>query len=113
MNQKIVDYLKDEYEGRTVSGIQENKNKMKNEVLKKLIKEEILNLIKEETQPDSKPEVKKLIMYLTNGGKSALGQINTPEELDAILNAVWEGMNDTMKRNSKAIAIKKVIDLKL
>jgi hypothetical protein len=90
-----------------------NLNKMKNEVLKKLIKEEILNLIKEEAQPDSKPEVKKLIMYLTNGGKSALGQINTPEELDAILNAVWEGMNDTMKRNSKAIAIKKVIDLKL
>ena len=113
MNAKMVNYLKQTYSGRTVSGIQENKDKMKNEALKKLIKEEILNLFQEEIQPTTKPEVKKLVLYLTSGGKSALGQINTPEELDAILNAVWEGMNDTMKRNSKAIAIKKAIDLKL
>jgi len=117
MNQKLVDYLKEKFSGRTVTGIQEfnthNKNKMKNEALKKLIKEEIKTLIKEEAQADSKPEVKKLLMYLTNSGKIALEQINTPQELDFLLNAIWSGMNDTMKRNSKAIAIKKVIDMKL
>ena len=52
-------------------------------------------------------------MYLTNNGKTALEQINTPQELDSLLNAIWSGMNNTMKKNSKAIAIKKVIDLKL
>jgi hypothetical protein len=86
---------------------------MKNEALKKLIKEEIKNLFQEDIQADSKPEVKKLIMYLTNNGKTALEQINTPQELDSLLNAIWSGMNNTMKKNSKAIAIKKVIDLKL
>lgn len=86
---------------------------MENETLKKLIKEEIKNLLQKETQADSKPEVKKLMMYLTNAGKIALEQINTPQELDSLLNAIWGGMNDAMKKNSKAIAIKKVIDLKL
>jgi hypothetical protein len=113
MNAKMVNYLRQKYSGRTISGIQENKNKMKNEALKKLIKEEIKNLFQEDIQANSKPEVKKLIMYLTNSGKMALEQINTPQELDSLLNAVWSGMNDTMKKNSKAIAIKKVIDLKL
>ena len=94
--------------------MQENKNKkMKNETLKKVIKEEIKKILQEDTPIESKPEVKKLIAYLTNAGKNALSQINTPEELDSLLNAVWGGMNDTMKRNSKAIAIKRVIDSKL
>jgi len=50
MNQKLVDYLKGNFGGRTVTGIQENKNKiMKNQALKNLIKEEIKNILKEET----------------------------------------------------------------
>ena len=113
MNNKMVNYLKQNYSGRTVSGIQENKNKMKNEALKKLIREEIKNLFQEEEQADSKPEVKKLIIYLTNSGRIALEQINTPQELNSLLNAIWGGMNDTMKKNSKAIAIKRVIDSRL
>jgi len=114
MNQKLVDYLKEKFEGRTVTGIQENKNKkMKNEALKKIIKEEIKKILQENTPIESKPEVKKLITYLTNAGKISLEQINTPQELDSLLNAIWDGMNGTMKRNSKAIAIKKIIDSKL
>jgi hypothetical protein len=43
MNAEMVKYLKDKYEGRTVSGIKENKtNKMKKSQLKLLIKEEIV-----------------------------------------------------------------------
>ncbi len=44
MNQKMVDYLKDKYEGRTVSGIQENK--MNN--LRELIRQAIEQVLDEE-----------------------------------------------------------------
>jgi hypothetical protein len=46
MNQKLVNYLKDKYEGRTVTGITENK--MKKLELKQLIKEEIYKIFEEE-----------------------------------------------------------------
>ena len=49
MNQKLVDYLKNNYQGRTVTGIKENK--MKKSELKQLIKEEIKKTIKEVTSP--------------------------------------------------------------
>jgi hypothetical protein len=50
MNTQMVNYLKQQYNQRTISGIREsniyNKNKkMKNEQLKKLIKEEIKNIL--------------------------------------------------------------------
>jgi hypothetical protein len=94
-----------------------NKNKtMKNEQLKKLIKEEILNILELETPPTTEEaiEVKKLINYLLGGGKTALAQINKPEELKSVLDAIFNGMNDSFKTtNAKVIAIKKVIDMKL
>jgi hypothetical protein len=86
---------------------------MKNQQLKNLIKEEIKSILKEETAPNSKMEVKKLTDYLTGIGKGALAQINTPEELDAILNIIWSGMNSTMQKNPKAAAVKKLIDQRL
>ena len=86
---------------------------MKNETLKKLIKEEIKNILKEETPSDDKMEVKKLITYLTGAGKTALSQINTPEELNTVLNTIWDGMNQTMQKNPKAISIKKLADQRL
>jgi hypothetical protein len=60
MNAQMVNYLKQQYNQRTISGIREsniyNKNKkMKNEVLKKLIKEEIKNLLELETAPAAAP----------------------------------------------------------
>ena len=94
---------------------------MKNEQLKKLIKEEIKNILELETSPAAAPsstpaaaaEVKKLTDYLTGMGKQSLLQINKPEELDAILNAIFNGMNSSFQSNAKAVAIKKVIDMKL
>jgi hypothetical protein len=120
MNAQMVNYLKQQYNQRTISGIREsniyNKNKkMKNEQLKKLIKEEIKNILELETPPTTKEaiEVKKLTDYLIGIGKTALAQINKPEELDSVLNAIFNGMNDSFKTNAKAVAIKKVIDMKL
>jgi len=86
---------------------------MKKEELKKTIKEEIKNILRENTPVEDKMEVEKISTFLTGMGKNALAQINTPEELDAILNAIWSGMNSTMQKNAKALAIKKVIDLRL
>lgn len=56
MNQKLVDYLKTSYQGRTVTGIKENN--MKKELLKKIIKEEIAKLKQEATLPANQPPQK-------------------------------------------------------
>ena len=80
---------------------------MKNStLLKQIIKEEIKKIVNE----NESPEVTKLASYLSGGGKGALSQINTPEELDGILNAIFSGMNPGFQKNPKAQAIKKVID---
>ena len=119
MNAKMVTYLKSKYSGRTVTGIQEsniyNKNKMKNSQLKKLIKEEIKNILELDAAPVKKDpaEVKKLIGYLQGTGKSALLQINNPAELKQILDAIWGGMNPTMQKNALALSVKKIVDMKL
>ncbi len=82
---------------------------MENKILKKLIKEEIKNILKEDTPI----EVNKITSFLTGIGKGALSQINKPEELDAVLGAIWAGMNSSMQKNPKAIAVKKLIDTRL
>jgi len=93
--------------------------KMKNEALKKLIKEEILNILELEAAPTAAPakknpaEVQILIGYLQGTGKSALQQINNPAELKQILDAIWSGMNPAIQKNSLAISVKKVADMKL
>lgn len=51
MNQKLVDFLKNNYKGRTVTGIKENK--MKKSQLKQIIKEEVKNVFKEVEMPKS------------------------------------------------------------
>jgi uncharacterized protein YxeA len=57
MNQKMVDYLKKEYSGRTVTGIRESKlkNTMRKLELKQLIREALLEQVPEET-PDKESE---------------------------------------------------------
>ena len=57
MNQKLVDFLKNNYKGRTVTGIKENN--MKKELLKKIIKEEISKIKQEATLPANQPAVKQ------------------------------------------------------
>jgi len=122
MNAKMVNYLKDTYKGRTVSGIQENKNKnknkMKNEALKKLIKEEILSMLEVDAAaaaPAKKApsEVVNLIKYLQGTGKTPLSQINSPSELKQILDTIFTGMNPAMMKNAGVLSVKKIIDMKL
>jgi hypothetical protein len=109
MNAEMVNYLKDKYEGRTVSGIKENK--METQQLKNLIKEEIKNILKEEQQ---KPEVEKIQKYLEGPGKTALSQINNPVELKNVLTLLWNGMNENFRsNNSIAVSLKKIIDTKI
>jgi hypothetical protein len=111
MNAKMVNYLKTKYSGRTISGIQENKNKMKTQQLKILIKEEIKNILKEE---QLKPEVEKIQKYLEGPGKTVLSQINNPVELKNILTLIWNGMNESFRNNNSiAISLKKIIDTKI
>ena len=69
---------------------------MKKEILKQLIKEEIRKVIAEEETS----EVAKLKKYLEGPGKMALKQVNTKEEVKGLLNAIYSGMNDTMKKNT-------------
>jgi hypothetical protein len=94
MNAKMVDYLKNEYGGRTVTGIKENK--MKKSDLKKLIKEQILNELE-----TGKPEVVTLSKYLATTGKTALSNINDINELESVLNMIFDGMNTALKSSSK------------
>jgi len=49
MNQKLVDYLKSNYQGRTIIGIKENK--MNKSQLRQLIREEISKITEAETAP--------------------------------------------------------------
>ena len=86
---------------------------MKNEQLKNLIKEEIKSILREEAPAKESTEVKKLTDYLGGIGKTALAQINSPAELDSVLTAIFSGMNDSFKTNAKAVAIQKVIVMKL
>lgn len=56
MNQKLVDFLKNNYQGRTITGIKENN--MKKELLKNIIREEIAKLKQEATLPANQPQQK-------------------------------------------------------
>jgi len=96
MNAKMVDYLKQTYDGRTVSGIKENNM---NERFKQLAG------IKEETTQPEKGEIKTLRTYLQSTGKSALGQINDVTELENVLNIIFDGMNSNLKASAKLIPI--------
>jgi hypothetical protein len=112
MNSKMVNYLKTKYSGRTISGIQENNNKMKNKNLKHLIKEEIKSILKEEV--NQKAEVAKIQSFLEGPGKSALSQINNPIELKNILTLIWNGMDESFRSNNAiSQSLKKAIDIKI
>jgi len=64
MNQKLVDYLKNNYQGRTVTGIKENK--MKTQQLRKIIREEIIHILNEEDNDKTEIEgnISSLVSYL-------------------------------------------------
>jgi hypothetical protein len=117
MNQKLVNYLSDKYNERTITGIKENK--MKKSQLRQIIREEISKITEAAAasattqQPKPSPEVQKLIDYLTSAGKTALGNINNRKELNDVLTAIWNGMNDTMKRDANAKSVYTIISQKI
>jgi hypothetical protein len=92
---------------------------MKNQILRNLIKEEIKTILKEETTDTIPPkkqsiEVEKLKKYLEGQGKSSLSQINNPLELKNILTLIWNGMNESFRKNNPiALSLKKIIDSKI
>jgi len=89
MNQKLVDYLKGKYQGRTITGIKENK--MKTQQLKDIIREELQKIIKEEpvfkgnttTKTNIPSDVKNLDKAQSSSSivKSKAKVINTTAEL--------------------------------
>ena len=119
MNAQMVNYLKQQYNQRTISGIQEsniyNKNKtMKNEALKKLIKEEIKNLLKLEAAPP--PEI-------NSGSKLAKSlrttSMNLMTDTGGIVAAEAENLNLLIKKlldksktgNLNTLIVKRINDI--
>jgi predicted house-cleaning noncanonical NTP pyrophosphatase (MazG superfamily) len=98
-----------------VNPIPQTENNMKKELLEKIIKEEIQNILNQKLNEETiqSPEVGKLITYLQGSGKTALNQVNNRKELNDILTAIFNGMNDTMKKDATVIAIGKLKDTRL
>jgi hypothetical protein len=67
MNIKMTKYLGDKYKGRTVTGLKENKRIMKKSQFKNIIKEQLLNILREEEEKKQTvipSQLKKLISDL-------------------------------------------------
>ena len=92
---------------------------MKNEALKKLIKEEIKNILKEEdTKPESEDKksqpIQTIQKFFEGSGKTSLSLIKNEMDLKNILTLIWNGMNENFRDNNAiATSLKKVIDTKL
>ena len=83
MNQKMVDYLKNKYEGRTVTGIQENMNMKKRFQKLAGIKEQ------EQQKPEVKlsPSIKTISKDLSDQG-SNFKQISTKDRMVQLLDII-------------------------
>tara|TARA_Y100000385_G_C12871889_1_gene541911 strand:+ start:115 stop:834 length:720 start_codon:yes stop_codon:yes gene_type:complete len=120
MNDQMVDYLKKEYSGRTVSGVKENKsNTMKKSKLKSIIKENIINFLEQEDPtPDNDKQkvkipstVKPLVQKLTPdidmaSFTMALGKIAKGKESSLTLkekNILTEIFISLMKSDDKTL----------
>ena len=86
MNAKMVEYLKKNYGGRTVSGITENNKKMKNNFLKQIIKEEIRKVLKEEEEKKSGLDTQTSLTPLIK----QLGDVD-PAKFNTTFNLVKKG----------------------
>jgi len=109
MNQKLVDYLKTNYQGRTVTGIKENK--MKKSELKKLIKEEIQNILNERVdelnvQTDTSEEGNKQITLSVLGGGWENNQITLSVEEAKELQQLAKTFIGSRKEISKGVNTK-------
>ena len=99
MNQKLVDFLKNNYQGRTVTGIKENK--MKKELLKQIIREEIQNILNEQptTSQTSTPQGKLQGAQLNAQLFKELVPNITPQNITSTINLVKQGKTLNMPAN--------------
>jgi hypothetical protein len=101
MNQKLVDYLKQNYSGRTISGITENKIiQMKKSDLIKMIKEEIKS-----------SDIKSLVKLVDNNTtlKTKLQTVNNAQELQEFLEYILNSINPKITGVDKS-KLKSIID---
>jgi hypothetical protein len=85
MNQKMVDYLKNEYNQRTITGIKEN---MKTQLLRQLIREEIKTQIN--------PSIKTISKDLDDQ-KSNFYTINTKEKFVSLMDEIFSKLDPKFK----------------
>jgi len=88
MNKKMVDYLKDKYNQRTVTGIKEN---MKTQLLRQLIREEIKNQIT--------PGIKTISKDLDDQ-KSNFSTIKTKEKFISLMDEIFSKLDPKFKDSS-------------
>ena len=85
MNQKMVDYLKNEYNQRTITGIKEN---MKTQLLRQLIREEIKTQIN--------PSIKTISKDLDDQ-KSNFKTINTKDKMVELMDNIFNKLDPKFK----------------
>jgi hypothetical protein len=87
MNQKMVDYLKDKYNQRTITGIQEN---MKTQLLRQLIREEIKTQIT--------PGINTISKDLDDQ-KSNFKTINTKDKMVELMDSIFNKLDPKFKES--------------
>ena len=87
MNQKMVDYLKDKYNQRTITGIQEN---MKTQLLRQLIREEIKTQIN--------PGINTISKDLDDQ-KSNFKTINTKDKMVELMDSIFNKLDPKFKES--------------
>jgi len=103
MNQKMVDYLKNNYKQRTITGISENT--MNKQQLRKLIKETILEVT---TTPSDVVNLAKIVDSNTTL-KNALQKVDQPTEVVSFLKYIINTINPKIT-GVNASALKTIID---
>jgi hypothetical protein len=86
MNQKMVDYLRDKYEQRTITGIKEN---MKTQQLRKLIREIVLSEIQTPSDVVNLTKIIKSNTSLVN----ALQKVDQPSEVLSFMEYILSTIN--------------------
>ena len=87
MNQKMVDYLKDKYNQRTITGIKEN---MKTQLLRQLIREEIKTQIN--------PGINTISKDLDDQ-KSNFKTINTKDKMIELMDSIFNKLDPKFKES--------------
>ena len=83
MNKKMVDYLKDNYSNRTITGISKS---MKEQKLREMIREEVSNILKEEE-----------VVNIPSNIKTLLGKLEGIDDETLLFNALKKAAKGEVK----------------